>query len=283
VAAVAQADLLLLVGIGYETFVETLLQSAGAVPQVVVSTGIAVLPFAGHDHEAGDQHAGEEDHAEDKHSLEPLGLYGDEGVCEDHHADEAAAEAEHSADEEHSHDHGECDPHVWTNPANVAIWADNIAEAFAAADPSGADIYRANAAAYTAQLEALDAEIEALLAAVPAEQRILLTNHEFLGYFAQRYGFEVIGGILGATTLAEPDPQTIAALLDEVRERQVRAIFAEVSAGSRFSDLIAAEAGIGVVTSLYSESLSAPDGPAATYLDYLRFNAAAIAAALTGG
>lgn len=262
---VAQADLVLAVGIGYETFLGQLVDNAADVPQVVVSNGIPILPFGGHNMD---------DHDEADHE-EHIGLYGEAGVCDDD-PHEATAEAGH--DDELAH--GACDPHVWTDPTNVMIWADNIAVAFAAADPDHAGEYQANAAAYHEQLTALDADVQAALAVVPEARRVLVTNHEFLGYFAHHYGFTLIGGILGATTLDEPDPQRLAALVKTVRELGVPAIFAEVSAASPFAQVVAQEAGIGVVTTLYSESLSAADGPAATYLDYLRYNAQQIAAAL---
>ncbi len=283
VVKVAQADLLLVVGVDYETFLGTLLETAGDVPQIVVSRGVPILPFIEPDHQLAPAGAAHEDEAAGEHAseLEPVGLYGDEGVCEAH--DDEAADGsqpeDHAAEE--AHDHGACDPHVWTDPTNVMIWAQNIAEALAAADPAGAEAYRANAAAYRAQLEALDAEVAAILEAVPAERRILVTNHEFLLYFAHRYDFQVIGGILGASTLDEPDPQTLLALVEQVKALAVPAIFAEVSASTRFTDVVASEAGARVVSDLYSESLSGADGPASTYLDYLRYNARRIAEALS--
>lgn len=270
VLKVAQADLVLAVGVGYETFLEQLVENAADVPQVIVSNGISILPFAGHDETAeATPEAGHDD-------KEYVGVYGEEGVCEDDHAEEATAEADHAGEEAH----GQCDPHIWTDPNNVMIWAENIADAFAQADPINADIYRANAAAYAEQLAALDEEVQAILAVVPEARRVLVTNHEFLGYFGHHYGFTVVGGILGATTLEEPDPQRLAALADEVKTLGVPAIFAEVSANSPFARVIAEEAGINIVSDLYSESLSDASGPAPTYLDYLRYNAETIAGAL---
>jgi ABC-type Zn uptake system ZnuABC Zn-binding protein ZnuA len=253
VLKVTQADMVLVVGVGYETFLGQLLDNAVDVPQVIVSKGIPILPFAGHE---------DDDHAE-----EHIGVYGDPGVC-----DSANATAEAN--------HGQCDPHVWTDPTNVMIWTNNIAEAFAAADPANGDVYRANAAAYIEQLKALDGEVQNIVAVVPEARRVLVTNHEFLGYFAQRYGFKVVGGILGATSLEEPDPQRLARLANDVKQLGIPAIFAEVSANSPFAQVVAQEAGIQVVTDLYSESLSEANGPASTYLDYLRYNAQQIANAL---
>jgi ABC-type Zn uptake system ZnuABC Zn-binding protein ZnuA len=263
VLKVTRADLVLVVGVSYETFLGQLLTNAADVPQVVVSNGISILPFVGHDDleqaEATPEANGEE----------YVGVYGDPGVCD---SAEATVEA--------GHDSGQCDPHVWTDPNNVMIWANNIAEAFAKADSANAATYRANAAAYTEQLKTLDEEVQKILAAVPETRRVLVTNHEFLGYFAHHYGFKVVGGILGATSLEESDPQRLAALANEVKTLGVPAIFAEISTNSPFAQVVAQEAGIQVGTDLYSESLSDTNGPAATYADYLRYNARQIANAL---
>lgn len=255
-ARVAGADLLLVNGAGLELFLGSLLENAGAAQPVVVSDGVAVLPARG-------ARAGY------------LGLLGVDLACDDH--DEQ--EGRHSG----AHAHETCDPHVWTDPANVMIWADNIAAALAAADPAGADVYAANAAVYKAQLADLDAEIERILAAVPAERRVLVTNHNFMAYFARRYGFDVAGVVLGETTLAEAAPQQIAALVEAIRAAGVPAIFTEMSAAAGLAQAVAAEAGDITVAALYSGALSAPAGPAATYFDYMRYNAQTIAGALAGG
>ncbi len=128
-----------------------------------------------------------------------------------------------------------------------------------------------------------DAEVEALLAEIPEENRVIVTNHEFLAYFAKRYGFEIVGVVIpGGTTLAEPAPQDVAELIETIEHEGVRAIFVEVSDAGRLAQVIAGDAGSVQVVTLYSDSLSSADGPAATYLDYMRHNAAAIAAALGG-
>jgi ABC-type Zn uptake system ZnuABC Zn-binding protein ZnuA len=270
VARVAEADLLLVVGAGYEAFLGDLLANAGdaAAEVVVASNGIDILALGG-EH---DEHEGEHEHAAAEH----IGILG-EIECEAHEHEED--EAEH----EDEHEHGACDPHVWTDPMNGVVWADNIAAAFSVADPANEDIYRANADAYIAQLETLDAEISETLAVIPEESRILVTNHEFMGYFAAAYDFEVVATVLpGGTTDAEPNPQELAALIELIEAEGVSALFAEVSANSQLAEVVAQEAGISVVTTLYSEALSAADGPASTYVDYLRYNASVIAEALAG-
>lgn len=254
-ALVAGADLLLVNGAGLELFLGGLLENAGAAQPVVVSDGVAVLPA----------HGARADH---------LGVLGVDSACDERGGQEGHQDGAHA--------HESCDPHVWTDPTNVMIWADNIAAALAAADPPGASVYAARAAAYKAQLADLDAEVESILAAVPAERRVLVTNHNFMAYFARRYGFDVVGVVLGETTLAEAAPQQIAALVGTIRAAGVPAIFTETSAAAGLAQAIAAEAGDITVAALYSGALSAPDGPAATYFDYLRYNARTIADALGG-
>ncbi|MBL8166153.1 MAG: zinc ABC transporter substrate-binding protein [Anaerolineae bacterium] len=277
VQRVAEADIVLAVGAGYEAFLGGLMENAASVPLVIASNGISMYPFSG-------EHGHEEEPADAEHeAAEPLGILGEEGVCEDDHAEEhsddpaATPEADHAEDE---HEHGACDPHVWTDPANIAIWTDSIAAAFAERDAANADFYRANAEAYKAQIETVRAEMEEILSAVPEERRVLITNHEFMSYFARAFGFEVVGVVIpGGTTAAALDPQSLAELVEVVREKGVPAIFAEASANPDLINTVAQEAGVQVVTAL-SESLTAADGVAPTVLDYLRYNAQTVAAAL---
>ena len=270
VARVADADLLLTVGAGYESFLGGLLDNVGDVNPVVVSNGVPILSTLA---DREEEHADEATEPADHESQHILGTLGDDVVCEVHEEDEAADE----------HDHGVCDPHVWHDPHNVMIWADNIADAFAAADPANADTYRANADAYKAELEALDAEIAALVDTLPEDRRILVTNHEFLAYFAHAYGFEVAATVIpGFSTSAEPNPQELTGLIDLIRAEGVPAVFAEVSANTQLAEVVGQEAGVTVVTDLYTEALSDAAGPASTYLDYMRHNAATIVTALAG-
>jgi zinc/manganese transport system substrate-binding protein len=180
------------------------------------------------------------------------------------------------------HADGTLDPHIWTDPARMAEVATGLGEALSAADPSCATAYRAAAASYRQQLEALDAEIGGILAAVPPESRKLVTNHHTLGYFADRYGFEVIGAIIpGGSTLAEPSPADLAALVEVLRTAGVRAVFAENTQSSGLAEALAAEIGEGVaLVSLFSDALGAPGTGADTYLGMQRVNAQRIAAAL---
>jgi zinc/manganese transport system substrate-binding protein len=279
VAMVADADVVLVNGANLEESLLDVVTNAAAVDVTVVSTGVDMLAFgAGQAHDEHEMEA-EHDHADEGEEHASGEILGKLGIDLDCGADDSH-EAEDEGEDEH--EHGPCDPHVWGNPLNVAVWAENIADALAAADPVNAETYRANATAYREQLTALDAELETLLADIPQAQRVLVTNHEFLGYFSARYDFELIGTVMpGGSTLAEPAPADIAALIDLIRDEGVPAIFAEVSDSSTLAEVIAGDVGQSVaVVTLYSGSLSAADGPAATYQDYMRYNAQAIANAL---
>jgi zinc/manganese transport system substrate-binding protein len=176
------------------------------------------------------------------------------------------------------------DPHIWTDPRRMAEVATGIGEALAAADPACSEEWRAAAATQRQALLDLDAEIEGILAAVPAERRRLVTNHAAFGYFADRYGFTVVGVIIpGGSTLAEPSPADLAGLVEVMRREGVRAVFAETTQPTGLADALAAELGPGVaVASLYTESLGPPGSGADTYAGMLRTDAERIAAALGG-
>lgn len=177
---------------------------------------------------------------------------------------------------------GRVDPHVWLDPNNVAVWAENIAAALAKLDPEHADDYRGRAAAYRRKLEELDAWIRREVEKVPEERRILVVDHLALGYFAARYGFQQAAAILpGFSTLAEPSARELAALEDKIRELAVPAIFVAHTTTSPLVERVAVDTGVRVVR-LYVGALSGPEGPAPTYLDLMRQLVSSIVAALGG-
>lgn len=179
----------------------------------------------------------------------------------------------------HHHDHG--DPHFWLDPNLVVKYVENIRDALSKADPAGAAIYAANAEAYIARLKELDAWIAEQVAQIPPDQRKLVTNHESFGYFADRYGFQVIGTIVpNISPMAQPSAQQLARLVDRVREAGVKAIFLETGTNPKLAEQLAQETGIRVVTELYSHSITDASGPAPTYLDMMRYNTRAIVEAL---
>ncbi len=192
---------------------------------------------------------------------------------------EAIAAAEDHG-EEGEEEHGEFDPHVWMDPANVMIWADNISAALSAHDPDNATTYAANAAAYQAELAELDAWIAEQVGQLTEAQRVLVTDHDAFSYFAQRYGFTVVGAVFpGVSTLAEPSAQELAELEEAIATLNVPAIFVETTVNPSLAEQVAADTGTLVIT-LYGGSLSAADGPAATYLDMMRYDVMVIVEAL---
>ena len=190
-------------------------------------------------------------------------------------------EEEDQAEEEGEHDEYGADPHTWLDPNNVIQWTENIEAALSALDPNRAEAYRANGAAYRAELATLDREIRDDVSRIPPENRTLVTDHDELAYFADEYGFTVVGTVIpGASSLAEPSAAQLADLLDRVKAQRVPALFVSSVVNPSLMEVFAADAGIRVAT-LYAHSLTAPDGPAPSYLELMRYNAETIAAALT--
>ncbi len=174
---------------------------------------------------------------------------------------------------------GDDDPHVWMDPSRMADAARLVAAELAAVAP-GVDWAR-RAEAYAADLLAADEEIAEILAAVPEERRILVTNHDSLGYFADRYGLTVVGTVIpGGATLAEPSSAELAELVAVIERTGVPAIFAETTEPAALAEALAAEAGGIEVVELYIGSLGEPGSGAATLAGMLITDAERIARAL---
>jgi ABC-type Zn uptake system ZnuABC Zn-binding protein ZnuA len=170
------------------------------------------------------------------------------------------------------------DPHFWLDPLSVAASLDHIAEGLATIDPAGAAIYQANVVAYKVALGELDDWIVAQVDSIPPERRLLVTNHESFGWFASRYGFEVVGTIFPTTSgEGSPSARQLADLIAAVRETGAPAVFLETGSNDSLAQAVARETGVKVVTDLYTHSL-APD--ASTYLDMMRWNVQRIVEAL---
>jgi manganese/iron transport system substrate-binding protein len=175
----------------------------------------------------------------------------------------------------------EDDPHVWFDPNNVKTWVTNIRSALSALDPDGEAAYGENADAYLAQLDTLDAWIRDQVAAIPQAHRKLVTDHSFMAYFTDAYGFDQVGMVTeGSSTLSEPSAQELASLEDAIRAQGVPAIFVSTTVNPRIAQQIARDVGVQVVP-LYTGSLSQPDGPAGTYLDFMRYDVSTIVTGLT--
>lgn len=256
-AKIAEADLVVVNGLGLEASLEAFLHDAEDAGRVVVaSEGIVTLEFE-------DSHAHEEEHEHD-----------------DEHEHEEEHEHEGEYHSEDGHHHEGADPHVWMDPQNVVIWVDNIAAALSAADTDNAAAYQASAETYKASLIELDGWIQEQVAQVPLANRQLITDHESFNYFAERYGFEIIGALIPSfSTLSETSAGELAEIEEAITGHGVPAIFIGASINPALAERVSADTGVALVV-LYGETLSGPDGPAPTYLELMRYNVTSIIDAL---
>ena len=244
VGAIADADLIFEIGLGFETWLDGMFTSSGTQAiRVVVSDGVEVLHF------------------------------GDEGDAHDHD------EEDHDDD---GHDHGNDDPHIWGDTQNAIIAVTHIAAALGEADPANSATYDANAAAYITELESLDEAIRTDTSTIPEDLRKLVTTHDTLGYYAHAYGFEIVGTALGSisTEGGDPSAQDIATLVTDIQATGVKAIFADNVSSNSLMESIAAEAGVELAPPLYTDALGEPGSDGATYIDMMTTNTNVIVDAL---
>jgi zinc/manganese transport system substrate-binding protein len=196
-------------------------------------------------------------------------------------ADAGAPRSEASGD---AAEPGQFDPHVWQDVGNAIVMVENIRDALVAIDPDDAATYETNAAATITELKALDTWIREQVATLPAERRKLVTSHDTFGYFADAYGFEIIGTALGSlsTEAGDPSARDIALLISEIQAAGVPAIFAENVANPDLMASIAAEAGVELAPPLYSDALGPEGSPGETYEGMMRSNVTTIVEALRG-
>lgn len=247
--AVADADMLLVNGLGFEGWLDRLSRASGFKGRTIVaSTGVKPLAMQndGHGHAHGHAHG---------HS------HGEK------HRKGRAAEAP--------------DPHAWQDPANGRLYIDNIAAGFAAADPAHAADYLKRAEAYKQRLAALDARLRAALGAIAPDRRRVITSHDAFRYFGAAYGIEFLAAA-GVSTESEPSARQIAALIGQIRKEKVRALFVENMSNPRLVEQIGRDAGATVGGRLYSDALSPPGGPADTYERMFEHNAAMLIAGMSG-
>jgi len=247
VAEIGEADVLIANGAGFEEGLVDVIEAAegDGVPVFEAISAVETIELGpdGHDH------ADEEDHTDE-------GEHADEGI----------------------------DPHFFTDPARMALVADSIAE-FLMANIDGIDSDAMNVSAdgYVDQLEALDAALVETLDVIDEEHRVLVTNHEVFGYFADRYDFEVVGTVIPTgTTVDGVSAQELAELAELIEHEGVPAIFADTSSSDELARTLADEVGDIEVVELFSESLGSDDSDGATYIDMVRSNAQHIVDALAG-
>lgn len=240
--------------------------SSNSAPKVAVYEAAVPEPLmgAGHDHDHGHDHAEGEAH--------------DHAEGEDHDHDHAEGEA---------HDHGEgelvADPHIWHSATNNAAIAAVIATNLAKVNPDQAEVYEQNAAALTEQFTALDTWIQTQVDTIPAGNRNLVTTHDAFRYYADAYGIDVKGALSGLSTEEQPSAATLTGLVDQVKEAQVPAIFAESTTNPDLINTVASNAAVKVAEQpLFVEGPGGAGTAAATTQEMLVANTCTIVNALGG-
>jgi zinc/manganese transport system substrate-binding protein len=179
------------------------------------------------------------------------------------------------------HDTGDVpDAHAWQSVANAKIYVANIRDGLIALDPAGKASYDANATAYLGKLDELEKQVEVATAKIPADRRKIITTHDAFGYFSDAYGMTFIAPE-GVSTDAEPSAKDLAKIITRIKMQKIPAVFMENITDPRLMKEIARETGAKIGGTLYSDALSPPDGPAATYIDMMRSNLRELTSALT--
>lgn len=235
-ARLSQADLVVVNGLGFEGWIDRLIQASGYQGPVIVATeGLSSIPMA-------------EDFLDpdDITQADPQNLI---------------------------------DPHAWQSPKKVHTYIQNILQGLITINPAAEDYYRKNARVYLAELDALDQKITAALAAIPAQRRTVVTSHDAFGYFAADYGLTFLAP-QGMSTESEASAREVATLIEQIREKNITALFVENISDGRLLEQIARETGVSIGGTLYSDALSKPEGEAGTYLTMLRHNLDTLLSAL---
>ena len=238
--ALRQAGVLVKNGLEMEGFLGKLVAAAEN-PQLVVidsSRGVATLESA--EHGDGPGHDGDHDHGDD-----------------------------HGHD--HGHDHGAVNPHIWLDPLRAVQQVATIRDGLIQADPSCADGYRRNAAAFTAQLKQLNSEIASQLE--PYRGKTFVAFHDFAPYFAQRYGLKA--DFLVDVPELNPSPADLQRVAAEVKSSQLKALLSEPQEGNRSFNTLAKDLGVKVVVfdPMETATEEASRNPA-TYVSVMRRNVA---------
>jgi zinc/manganese transport system substrate-binding protein len=176
------------------------------------------------------------------------------------------------------------DPHWWHDPRNAEAAVAVIERRLAAADPAHGREFVRNGRAYLSKLRALDAGIARCMDSLPAVRRKLVTDHDAFGYFADRYGIEVVGAVIPSqTTQAQPSAKDLSALAKLIERAQVKAIFPESSLSPKVAEAIASQTGASSDYTLYGDTLGPEGSSGATYLTMEAANANAMVRGFTGG
>jgi zinc/manganese transport system substrate-binding protein len=174
---------------------------------------------------------------------------------------------------------GAVDPHAWQSIADAKVYVANIRDGLDAVDPAGKPTYDPAAKAYLAKLDALDKEVRTAIAGIPADRRKIITTHDAFGYFGAAYGMQFIAPE-GVSTDVEPSAKDVAKIIAQIKRQKIPAVFLENVSDPRMMEEIAQETGAKIGGKLYSDALSAPSGPAGSYIEMMRHNVHELSAAL---
>ena len=172
------------------------------------------------------------------------------------------------------------DPHAWQSLANGKIYVANIRDALIAADPDGKPTYEANAQKFLGGIAQMETTVKEAIAKLPPQNRKIITTHDAFGYFGAAYGVEFIAPE-GVSTESEASAKDVAKIITQIKKEKIPAVFLENVTDSRLLDQISKETGAKIGGTLFSDALSPPDGPAATYLDMFRNNIETMSEALS--
>ena len=245
--ALADADALVVNGAGLESWLDDAVSASGFDGVLIdASTGIELFGTGDHDEEAD--------------------------AATDTEADEAS--------DHDGHDPGDGNPHIWTDPELAEHMVENIAQGLTEVPGIDAAAVDANEEAYVGKLDALDTWIQENVDTVPAEQRLLVTNHDAFTYFIDAYGLTFVGSVIPSfDDNAEPSAAEIDDLVAKIRATGVQAVFSEASISPKAAETIAREAGVTVYSgddALYGDSLGTAGSPGETYLGSQVHNATLI-------
>ena len=251
VKTVAESKVVFVNGLGFEGWMERLVDSAAYKGSVVVATtGIQAQTMADDDDKGGSHAHG---HAHGK-----------------------------EAGKKDAHDHGALDPHAWQDLRNGQIYVDNITAGLVKADPAGEAIYKANAAAYKKSLQELDQWVKAEIGGVPKPKRKVITSHDAFGYFASAYGVRFLAPV-GISTDAEPSAKGVANLIRQIKKEKVTALFVENITNPKLIEQIGKETNVKPGGRLYSDALSKPGEGADSYVKMFRHNVPLLKSAMAAG
>lgn len=254
--ALAQADVVVINGLGFEGWIDRLVKSSGFKGKLVVaSDGIKPIKIdeaKAHDHDKHDH--GKHDHQKHNH---------------DKHSHDKHDHDKHAHDH---HDHGDYDPHAWQDLNNGKIYAQNISAALVQVMPSAATDIKLRTERYVAEIDTLNQTIRARLSQIPKQDRRVIASHGAFEYFARAYDMQFFS-LQGWTTEREPSAADVARLIREIKHDKVRALFVENMADPRLMKRISEETGVRIGGALYSDALSVPGTVADTYLKMFAYNA----------